>query len=56
MRLWANMVRGLEIETIAPQHGAVFRGTEMVHRFIEWCEGLQCGLDLMDNAFTLPKH
>lgn len=47
MRLWAAMVRKLDIETIAPQHGAMMRGRPMVERFIAWCEGLECGLDLM---------
>jgi flavorubredoxin len=48
MRLWAAMVRKLDVETIAPQHGAMFRGKEMVNRFVDWCEGLSCGLDLIE--------
>ncbi|MFO0581958.1 MAG: MBL fold metallo-hydrolase [Anaeromyxobacter sp.] len=47
MRLWAAMVRKLDVETIAPQHGAVMRGKPLVERFVAWCEGLECGLDLM---------
>lgn len=47
MRAWARMVRTLEIEVIAPQHGALFRGPEQVGRFIDWCEGLECGIDLL---------
>ncbi len=53
MRMWAAMVRKLEIETIAPQHGAVFRGKDLVTRFIQWCEGLACGIDLME-SFRIP--
>jgi flavorubredoxin len=53
MRAWAEMARGLEIETIAPQHGAMFRGAAMVRRFIEWCEQLQCGLDLL-TSYHVP--
>lgn len=34
MRAWADMVRGLDIEIIAPQHGAYFQGRKMVTRFI----------------------
>ena len=30
---WAKMVRGLDIEIIAPQHGAFFRGKKMVAHF-----------------------
>ncbi len=54
MRGWANMVRGLDIEIIAPQHGALFRGRDMVHRFIDWCEQLQCGVDLAGTLFKVP--
>ena len=47
LKFWANMVRQLDIETIAPQHGAVFKGKEMVNRFIEWVENLEVGVDLL---------
>ncbi len=47
MKLWANMVRGLDVETIAPQHGALFRGRDKVEKFIEWVESLECGVDLL---------
>ena len=46
-RLWANMVRQMDIEMIVPQHGARFVGKTMVNRFIDWVEQLQCGVDLM---------
>jgi len=55
MRAWARMVESLEIEIIAPQHGAYFRGT-MVKRFIDWCASLQCGLDLMSDVYQLPTR
>ncbi len=48
MQIWAKHVRPLDIQLIAPQHGALFRGPEMVGRFIEWCEGLDCGVDLLE--------
>lgn len=55
MKLWANMVRNLDVETIAPQHGAVFQGKEMVDRFINWVENLECGVDLLsERDYTLP--
>lgn len=54
LRAWAAMVRELDIEIIAPQHGAIFRGPEMVARFIEWCEQLQCGVDLITELFKVP--
>ncbi len=46
-RLWAHMVRQLDIEMIVPQHGARFVGKPMVNRFIDWIEQLECGVDLM---------
>jgi len=53
MRLWAELVRKLDIEMIAPQHGCFFRGKPMVERFISWCENLQCGIDLL-KPYRLP--
>jgi len=53
LKLWVNLVRKLEIDIIAPQHGAYFRGP-LVQRFLSWCENLQCGLDLLDPVFQLP--
>lgn len=55
LKLWVNMVRNLDIEIIAPQHGAVFKGKAMVESFLNWCEQLQCGMDLMDKIFTMPQ-
>lgn len=47
MRAWASTVRSLDIEVIAPQHGALFRGKALVERFIDWCASLECGVDLL---------
>jgi len=55
MRLWANMVRKLDIECIAPQHGAMLRGKDMVRKFVDWCEGLSCGLDLFE-SLSIPQR
>ncbi len=54
MKAWADMVRPLDIEIIAPQHGAYFKGKEMVSRFIDWCAGLECGVDLITPMFKVP--
>lgn len=54
MRAWADMVRNLDIEIIAPQHGAMFKGREMVQRFIDWCADLECGVDLITPVFKIP--
>jgi flavorubredoxin len=55
MRAWVSMVRQLDIETIAPQHGALFRGKEMSQRFLSWCEGLPCGIDVMEDVYKIPE-
>lgn len=54
LQAWARMVRQLDIEIIAPQHGAFFKGKEMVGRFIDWCAKLQCGVDLIDGVYRIP--
>lgn len=54
-RLWANMVRGLDVQMLVPQHGRPFRGTAMINRFLDWISDLECGIDLLPaNAFTVP--
>ena len=56
-RYWANMVRGLDIDWIVPQHGLSFKGKEMINQFIDWVENLQCGVDLMtQDDFQLPRR
>ena len=54
LRPWVRMVRSLDIETIAPQHGAVFKGRAMVEAFLSWAEQLECGLDLMQDIYRVP--
>jgi flavorubredoxin len=54
MRLWARMVRQLPIRMIVPQHGAPMAGPAIAE-FIDWVEGLQCGVDLFDDRhYQLP--
>jgi flavorubredoxin len=50
LRLWAQMVAGLPIAMIAPQHGAPLVGPA-VQEFIAWVQTLECGIDLMT-----PEH
>ena len=54
LRAWAATVRSLDIEAIAPQHGAMLRGRDLVERFISWCEELECGIDLLPSAYAIP--
>jgi len=53
-KLWAQMVRDLDIDIIAPQHGAVFKGKIMVNQFIDWVEGLDVGAEAMQDIYKLP--
>jgi flavorubredoxin len=40
---------------IVPQHGAIFKGKEMVERFINWVENLQVGVDLItQDRYRVP--
>lgn len=55
-RLWASMVRGMDVEMIVPQHGRPFVGKAMIEAFLDWIEHLECGIDLMGpDDFRLPK-
>jgi len=45
-RLWANMIRKLDVQMIVPQHGPHF-GSDMVEPFLDWISDLQCGVDLL---------
>lgn len=54
MRAWAKMARTLDIDIIAPQHGAIFVGRPLVAQLIDWLEGLECGVDLLGDAYTAP--
>lgn len=53
-KMWANTVRTLDIEMIAPQHGSLFKGKEMVNQFVDWIDNLSCGVDLMGDSFPVP--
>ena len=56
MRLWAQMARQLDISMIVPQHGAPIMGAQAISDFINWIEGLACGIDLFDDrAYQLPS-
>lgn len=51
LRTWVSRARRLDVETIAPQHGAVLRGKALVERFYQWAEGFACGLDLVEQFY-----
>lgn len=54
LRLWARMARTLDIAMIVPQHGAPLKG-RAVAEFIDWVEGLPCGVDLLsERDYVVP--
>ncbi|WIT10200.1 MBL fold metallo-hydrolase [Paucibacter sediminis] len=56
LRLWAAMVRELDIRMIVPQHGAPLAG-EAVPAFIRWAENLACGIDLVGpQDYRVPQE
>lgn len=52
LKKWVAMVSRLTIDYVAPQHGAVYRG-EAVGKFLNYLESLSCGIDLMNELYTL---
>ena len=53
-RLWAAMVRQLDIERIVPQHGAIFADRAMSQRFIDWVDQLPGAAQLMEGVYAVP--
>ncbi len=41
---WVERVRRFDIDILAPQHGAIYRG-EDVKKFLNWLAGIRCGMD-----------
>jgi hemerythrin-like domain-containing protein/glyoxylase-like metal-dependent hydrolase (beta-lactamase superfamily II) len=54
LKAYVSMVEKLDIEVIAPQHGAALVGKQTVHQFFEWLAGLPCGIDVMAPTFAVP--
>lgn len=56
LRAWVRMVRQLDVECIAPQHGPLYRGKATVERFLGWAETFECGIDALEHLYTLPAR
>lgn len=56
LRAWVKMVRPLELEIIAPQHGAFFVGRPLIDAFLDWLEGLSCGTNIMAEKLRIPDY
>ncbi|GGI17202.1 MBL fold metallo-hydrolase [Oxalicibacterium faecigallinarum] len=55
-RYWAAMVREIDPEWIVPQHGAPMKGRQVITRFLDWIDTLDCGVDLMTRSMYMPPH
>ncbi len=55
MKMWVRMARSLDIDIIAPQHGAVFMDKAMSARFIDWADSLTVGADALGDAYVVPE-
>ena len=51
---WVNTVSSLEIDILAPQHGAVFPNRDLVRRYIDWVSTIECPLDKPIEGYPLP--
>jgi flavorubredoxin len=47
---WVQSLKKLDVNIIAPQHGAIFRDLH-VKEFLEWFNSLKCGSDLIDEIY-----
>jgi len=45
---WVKRVRELDIEQMVPQHGRIYRGSD-VKRFLDWLEALEVGVAIRDD-------
>ncbi|CAH0991819.1 hypothetical protein SIN8267_01934 [Sinobacterium norvegicum] len=54
-KLWADMVRDMDVEMLVPQHGSPFVGKEMINQFLDWISELDCGIDLLTHRdYSVP--
>ncbi len=54
-RRWIAMIRQLDVQIIAPQHGPSFVGPTMVEQFLSWLETLPMGVDRIDELpYEIP--
>lgn len=54
IRLWMKQIEKLDIEIIAPQHGAIYPDRKTSEKLLQWLGGLKCGVDEMDDNYRLP--
>lgn len=55
LKLWLKLVRELDIEMIAPQHGALFLGKGQCDQLLNWLDTLTVGSDLFTD-YVMPTE
>ncbi len=50
---WIEIINQLDVEMICPQHGAIFKGYEMVNKFKSWFSNLECGIDNISQIYGI---
>ena len=54
---WSKMIQNLDIDIIAPQHGARIEGKENIGKFLDWLSDFDCGIDIIEKeGFQLPTN
>lgn len=53
-RLWADMVREIDLEWLVPHHGPPLHGRGVIIDFLDWISELECGTDLLTAADYRP--
>lgn len=43
-KAWIRQVRALKPSMICPQHGSIFKGEEMIWKFLDWLDNLEVGV------------
>ncbi|WP_353683552.1 MBL fold metallo-hydrolase [Thermodesulfovibrio sp. 3907-1M] len=51
VKKYLERVSRLNIDVIAPQHGAIIYKKEHIQRFFNWLSGLRCGVDIADEFY-----
>jgi flavorubredoxin len=50
-----NMVRKLDIEVIAPQHGAIIQGKNNIEKFYGWLENIELDIDTSKIPYEIQQ-
>lgn len=51
IKKYLNRISRLDIQIIAPQHGAIIYKKEHIERFFNWLGNLRCGVDISDELY-----